>query len=98
MNALMSDIWMLTTTSLGFEPPLALRSVSTPREAPDPVTSADFDSDPVGFIRLPRPNPFFLGCSSFFSSSFVLSDLPPPPASPAAPASTPAISACGLAV
>ena len=33
-----------TTTSAGFEPPFALRSVSTPRDAPDPVTSACFFS------------------------------------------------------
>jgi len=89
-------MFTLTTTSAGLPPPFALRSVSTPRDAPDPVTSADFDSEPVGLSRLPRPNPFFFGCSSFFSSAG-FSALPPP-ARPADPASTTAISVCALAL
>ena len=41
MSARVND----TTTRVDTGPPLAFRSVSTPRDAPEPVTSADFFSD-----------------------------------------------------
>ena len=96
MNAAISAGVTFTTTIVFTGPPLAPSSVSAPRAAADPVTSADFFSDGPGASRPPRPKPFFLGGgSSFFASSFFVS---PPPVSPAAPPVTVAISDCGVAV
>ena len=90
----------VTLTSVETAPPFASRSVSTPRDAPDPVTSADFFSDPVGLSTLARPKPFF-GFSSAFAcppSAALSSFLALPAASPEEPAATATISTCAFAL
>ena len=65
LNEAISAAVTFTATGAGLAPPFAERSVSTPREAPDPVTSADSFSDPaLDLVSEPSPKPFF-----FFGSS-----------------------------
>ena len=86
----------MTATIVFTGPPFALRSVSTPRDAADPVTSADFFSVPAGLMSPLSPKPFFFGVRPpAFSPP---AGLALPPASPADPASTVAISVTGVAV
>ena len=65
--------------------------MSTPRDAPEPVTSADFFSLPPGLMSAAEAEALLLGSAG--SAGFAV-----PPASPAEPASTVAISVTGLAV
>jgi hypothetical protein len=89
----------LTSTGAGFEPPFALRSVSTPREAADPVTSADFFSDPPPEpVNDDRPKPFFFFGSSALAWPAFAGDWLPLPARPAAPVATVVTSASATGV